>query len=143
MTRATLGVSASGFAANMTVKQNSIDFSHEYPLAAKVVEESLYVDDCLTGADDVETAVTIHCELQSLFSRGGFTLRKWNSSESSVLEVIPSELCENREVLSISDSNGHPKTLGLEWNVAFHITISVKTLFAISGRDGLLSICRH
>ena len=111
----------------MSVKQNSIDFSHEYPLAAKVVKESLYVDDCLTGDDDVETAVTIHCELQSLFSRGGFTLRKWNSSELSVLEAIPSELCENREVLSISDSNGHPKTLCLEWNVAmdaFHITIS-------------------
>ena len=125
MTRATFGVSASGFAANMSVKQNSIDFSHEYPLAAKVVEESLYVHDCLTGADDVDTAVTIHCELQSLFSRGGFTLRKWNSSESSVLEAIPSKLRENREVLSISDSNGHTKTLGLEWNVAmdaFHIT---------------------
>ena len=54
-------------------------------------------------------------------------MRKWNSRESSVLEAIPSELRGNREVLSISDSNGHPKTPGLEWNVAmdaFHITIS-------------------
>ena len=57
----------------MSVKQNSIEypfsieynFSHEYPFAAKVVKESLRIDDCLTGADDVETAVTIHYELQS------------------------------------------------------------------------------
>ena len=66
MTLATFGVSASGFIANMSVKQNSIDFSHEYPLAAKVVEESLYVDVCLTGADDVETAVTMSYKVSSL-----------------------------------------------------------------------------
>ena len=78
----------------MSLKQNSIDLSHEYP-SAKVVEESLYIDDCLTSAEDVDSAVTIHCELQSLFSHGEFTLRKWNSSKSSVLEAIPSELHEN------------------------------------------------
>lgn len=121
MTRATFGVSASGFAANMAVKQNAIDLAHEYPLAAKVVEESLYVDDCLTGADDVKTAITLHGQLQNLFSRGGF------SNEQSVFDAIPPELREHREVISISDSNGYPKTLGLEWNTtidAFYITIS-------------------
>ncbi len=60
MTRATFEVSASCFAANMAVKQNAIDFTHEYPLAAAVVEESFYIDDCLTGADDMETAIMMH-----------------------------------------------------------------------------------
>ena len=61
MTRVTFGVSASSFAANMSVKQNAIDFKEVYPLAAKAMDESFYVDDRLCGADSVEEAL----ELQS------------------------------------------------------------------------------
>ncbi len=50
MTRVTFGVSASSFAANMSLKQN---FEFTYPLAAKVAEESL------TGADSVQEAVEL------------------------------------------------------------------------------------
>ena len=59
MTRVTFGVAASSFAANMSIKQNALDFAHEFPLAAKVVDESFYVDDCLTGADTVEEAIEL------------------------------------------------------------------------------------
>lgn len=38
MTRVMFGVSASSFAANMCVKQNGLDFTLEYPLAAKAVK---------------------------------------------------------------------------------------------------------
>ena len=78
MTRVTFGVAASSFAANMAVKQNALDFSHEYPIVAKTVEISFYVDDCLTGADDVETAIILQRELCHLFIREGFLLGKWN-----------------------------------------------------------------
>ena len=46
MTRVTFGVSASSFAANMAIKQNALDFEYKFPLASKVVEENIYVDDC-------------------------------------------------------------------------------------------------
>ena len=127
MTRVTFGVSASFFAANMAVKQNAIDLTHKYPLAAEAVEKSFYVDDGLTGADDVKTAITLQEQLQVLFSRGRFLLRKWNSSEASVLRGISPELRESQEVHPISDASGYTKTLGLEWNTAtdqFRLTIS-------------------
>ena len=57
MTRFTFGVSSSFFVANMAVKQNATKYSHEYPLAAKVVEEAFYVDDCLTGANSIEEGI--------------------------------------------------------------------------------------
>ena len=41
-------------ALNMCVKCNASNFAQNYPLAVKVVNESLYVDDCLTGDDTVE-----------------------------------------------------------------------------------------
>ncbi len=76
MTRVTFGVSSSSFAANMAVKQNVIGYSLEYPEAAEVVHKSRYVDDCLTGAEDPESALTLQQQLTELFSRGGLILRK-------------------------------------------------------------------
>lgn len=76
MTRVTFGVSASSFAANMAVKQNSIDFATEFPIAAKVVDTSFYVDDCLTSANSIEEAIDLYTQLHTLFSKGGFLLRK-------------------------------------------------------------------
>ena len=89
MTRATFGVAASCFAANMAVQQNAIEHEVRFSLAAKAVKESFYVDDGLTGADSVELAIHTRKELQELFQKGCFTLRKWNSS---VLKTIPSDL---------------------------------------------------
>jgi len=57
-----------------------------------VVDESFYVDDCLSGADSIAEAIALQAELHSLFSKGEFLLRKWNSSEVKVLKHIPSDL---------------------------------------------------
>lgn len=65
MTHVTFGVSASSFVANMSVKQNVADLSHQYPLAAAAVEQSFYVDDALTGADSVEGAIELQNQLHS------------------------------------------------------------------------------
>ena len=128
MTRLTFGVSASCFAANMSVKQNAIDYCSEFPLAAKMVKESFYVDDGLIGADGIEGAIELRKEMQALFSHGGFLLRKWNSSNQEVLDSIEPELRDVQEVHSISDSvSNYTKTLGLEWNVkldCFRITLN-------------------
>ena len=127
MTHVTFGVSASSFAANMAVKQNAIDHAYECPLAADVVEKSFYVDDCLSGADDRETAIKLQEQLRDLFARGGFLLRKWNSNDPLVLQGIPEDLRDSREIHPISETDEYTKTLGLEWNVTmdrFHLTVS-------------------
>ena len=59
VTRVTFGVSASSFAANMAVKQNATDVAHKYPLATEVVEESFYVDNCLTSAESEKGVIKI------------------------------------------------------------------------------------
>lgn len=84
------------FSTNMAVKQNAIELTSEYPLAAEVVHKSFYVDDGLTGADNVESAITIQRQLQDLFTRGGFLLRNWNSSDPRVLQAIWRLSCMNQ-----------------------------------------------
>ena len=74
MTRTTFGVSASCFAANMSVKKNATQYVHKYPLAAESVEKSFYVDNGLTGADDMKTVVTLYHQLCDIFFKGGFVL---------------------------------------------------------------------
>ena len=127
MTRVTFGVSASSFVANMCVRQNAINLAHEFPLAAKAVEQSFYIDDGLTGADDLETAIKLQEELQGLFSRGGFLLHKWNSSDPAVLQHISPELQDRQEAHLISDTKESTQTLGIEWKTStdqFHLAIS-------------------
>ena len=127
MTRVTFGVSASSFAANMAVKQNTTEYAQEFPLAADVIRKCFYVDDCLTGADDPNSGLILQQQLADLFARGGFLLRKWNSSDPSVLEKIPQELRDTNHTQTISEVNEYTKTLGIEWNISadgFRLTIA-------------------
>ena len=67
----TFGVSAS-FAVIMSVKHNLIDLVHEFPLSAKMAEQSFYVDDGPMGADSIERAIDLRKEVQSLFLKTDF-----------------------------------------------------------------------
>jgi hypothetical protein len=127
MTRVTFGVTSSSFVANMCVQRNATDITQSYPLAAKVVNESFYVNDCLTGADTVEQAIETHQQLQELFSKAEFLLRKWNSSSPAVLESIPAELHDSQTSLTISETDEtYTKTLEIEWHsVMDHFRLDV------------------
>ena len=120
--------------ANMSVRQNAQDHALVYPLAAKVVEDSFYVDDGLTGADSIEEAIELHAQLQTLFDKGGFLLRKWNSSEFAVLQHIEPELQDQQSIRNISDHDEYTKTLGVEWNAKFdHFRLTVADLLNTAG----------
>ena len=122
------------FAANMSIKQNALDFAYEFPLAVKAVNESLYVDDCLTGADTVEEAIELQIQLISLFSKGDFLLWIWNSNNTFVLESIPSELRDPRVTHTINNTSDYTKTLGIEWNPQLdHFRITIAKLPFLEG----------
>jgi hypothetical protein len=134
MTRVTFGVSASSFAANMSIKQNALEQAHLYPIAAKIVETSFYVDDGLTGADSTEEAISLHHQLQKLFDCGGFHLRKWNSSDPNVLKAIDPQLRDSSDTRNITDStSNYTKTLGLKWNPEhYHFQFTFSQLSSVS-----------
>ena len=60
MTRVAFGVSALSFAANMSVRQNALDLAHEFPLAAKVVEDCFSCLHLLLLAHDADENATRH-----------------------------------------------------------------------------------
>ena len=117
MNRVTFGVSVSSFIANMCVKQNALNLAHQFPLAANAVERSFYVDDGLTGADDIQTAIKLQKQLQEMFALGGFQLHEWNSNDPILLQHIHPDFKDVQISHQISDGGGSTKTLGLEWRI--------------------------
>ena len=113
MTRVTLGVAASPYAAVQALQQTATDFGQNYPLANSHLFQSFYVDDCLTGADSPQVKLQ-----QQLLLQGGFDLCKWRSSSSEVMQVIPEDLHEQSQLKSIADdSTIQPqKALGMHWD---------------------------
>ena len=72
-------------------------------------------------------AIEVHHQLTKLFERGKFLLRKWNSSDATVLQQIPQELRDSHSMCVIQAANNYTKTLGIEWNPShdhFRLTIA-------------------
>ncbi len=127
MARVTFGVSASSFAVNMSLLLNANELAHEFPLAAKAVLDLFYVNDGLTGTDSIPEALALRVELQELFARGQFLLRKWRSNSLEVLNHLTPDLKESPVSDTLALSEEYSKTLGLEWNSQldmFRITVS-------------------
>ncbi|XP_065089066.1 uncharacterized protein LOC135710421 [Ochlerotatus camptorhynchus] len=110
------GTKSAPYLATRTLKQLASDEREQFPLAAPAVEEDVYMDDVISGADDVESPVELRRQIDAIMNSGGFKLRKWASNCPAVLEDIP------KENLALPDSNGidwdqdaEVKTLGLTW----------------------------
>lgn len=65
-----------------------------YPVGAAIALHDFYVDDVLTGFDDVSTAMRGQDQLRKLMNAGGFELKKWTSNSSELLGHLPDGYCE-------------------------------------------------
>lgn len=71
------------------MKQLFRDEGDNFPLAKSIVENDIYVDDALFGADEEEEAKETQKLVVHLMKFGGFYLRKWASNKVSLLENCP------------------------------------------------------
>ena len=81
--------------------------------------------------------------MQQLLLKGKFELKKWNSSEPTVLHSIPHDLHDTEEVLALNEeSTGISKTLGICWDTrqdVFKATISEPDMIESLTKRNLLS----
>lgn len=110
----TYGTACAPFLALKTLLQLAEDEQQNYPLASKVLKEDSYVDDILSGAFSISSALTLQGELNKMLQAGGFTLRKWSSNRSELLENLPADFIECNLPLNIQSMDG-VKMLGLLW----------------------------
>ncbi|XP_040150840.1 uncharacterized protein LOC120893181 [Anopheles arabiensis] len=76
-----------------------------------------YVDDLLTGTDDLSEAIVIQRQISDMLNSAGFTLKKWASNRTEALKNVPSE---DVAVQLTHDwkSSKQVSTLGIVWEPA-------------------------
>ncbi|GFV79456.1 integrase catalytic domain-containing protein [Trichonephila clavipes] len=113
----TYGTSCAPFLALRTLQQLYQDEEQNFPLAAKIARENIYIDDLLSGADTEVEAKSIIIEIQNLLKSGGFILRKWSSSHPKVLQDLDTSLLASKPIHSLGDEKSKQRVVGLIWNL--------------------------
>ena len=100
------GVS-SPFQAGFTLQEHAKIFEEEYPNASKAVHEDTYMDDVITGSNDVEELKKTADELVSLLKLASMMPHKIMSSNQNILKEMEK---------SMIAPPGPRKVLGLVWD---------------------------
>lgn len=114
LTTVTYGMTSSSYLSIRTIQQLLKDEGTEHPLAASSIENQIYVDDILLGADSEDDAINLQKDVINLFNKGGFSLRKWSSNSELLLANIPENHKESPLALSPPDQPLF-SILGLKW----------------------------
>ncbi|GFR32388.1 integrase catalytic domain-containing protein [Trichonephila clavata] len=107
----TYGTKPAPYLATRCLLQLAHEGKNKYPLATPVIENSTYMDDILSGADDIITAKEMQRQLIGLMKEGCFHLYKWSANSEELLKDVPTE---NKEFL-FNENDELVKTLGLSW----------------------------
>jgi len=101
----TYGQSCAPFLAIRSVRQLAIDESENYIQASRVLLRDLYVDDILTGVENLNEAKTLIEELSELLGRGQFHLHKWKFNRMELASHV-NEYCDSTRAHSIARGQG-------------------------------------
>lgn len=123
----TYGTSSAPFLAIRTLNQLGKDHENEFPEASKILLDDVYVDDVMSGHDDLEEAINLQHQVIVILEKGGFELSKWSANNTRLLSNIPKENCTVDSVMLLKDQTS-VKTLGLYWNptldqFSFHVDL--------------------
>ncbi|XP_055632944.1 uncharacterized protein LOC129773372 [Toxorhynchites rutilus septentrionalis] len=110
----TYGTASAPYLATKTLQKLASDAAHLFPSAAKPVANDFYVDDFLSGADDVESAIRIRREVSAMLASAEIPMKKWASNSVEVLEDIPPEDRSIQPWHDLQDPQS-VSTLGLIW----------------------------
>ncbi|XP_062713002.1 uncharacterized protein LOC134290052 [Aedes albopictus] len=121
LTTVTYGTSSAPYLATKCLQRLGIEGAATHPAAAKTVKKDFYVDDALSGTDDLEEGRSLVSDLIDLTNSAGFILRKWSSNSAELLSHVPAELRDERISFELDSSTSAVKTLGLIWEPAADI----------------------
>ncbi|XP_073959815.1 uncharacterized protein [Choristoneura fumiferana] len=126
----TFGTAAAPYLAVRTLHRLADDEAHLYPRAAVVVRNSFYMDDLMTGHDDLRELQSICKEINTLLNAGGFQMQKWSSNSEELLvelqlDVKTPEPVKDKKEIKLDKVI---KILGLTWDRkddTFHISVNL------------------
>ncbi|GFT08187.1 integrase catalytic domain-containing protein [Trichonephila clavipes] len=128
------------FLAIRTLKQLAMDENSRFPLASKVALQDVYMDDLVSGAQILDTARQLQCQLQNMLETCGMKLHKWNSNSKGLLNSS-----SDQEHFFSTNAESAVKTLGISWKPTgdyFMFKVSIPSIASYTKRDVLSVIAR-
>lgn len=86
----------------------------DFPKAADVIRNHLYVDDLLTGAESINEARNLRDQIIALLAKGGFSIRQWASNDTQIIDDLDTSI---QHTVFTFKSESSVKTLGITWNI--------------------------
>ncbi|XP_029177500.1 uncharacterized protein LOC114945440 [Nylanderia fulva] len=83
-----LTVYSAPYLAICTLRQLAEDGEHRYPKGATILRSDIYMDDILSGAENMEKAEAMLRQLTNICKAGGFSLKKWSANHSQLLNHV-------------------------------------------------------
>ncbi|XP_022903946.2 uncharacterized protein [Onthophagus taurus] len=115
LTTVTYGLSCAPYLAIRCLRQLANEHHSRQPLGAVILIKDTYVDDILSGGNDIDEVQEVIFQLNQVLTAGGFNAHKWNSNRSEALTLLSSDLIAETSTLDIDDGHS-PRELGLLWN---------------------------
>ncbi|GFV67003.1 integrase catalytic domain-containing protein [Trichonephila clavipes] len=131
--RVMFGVNVSPFLLSATIKHHIENYREQYPAATEMLDTCLYVDDVISGADDISQALKVSKDAETIMKNASMKLRKWNSNDQTLMRTWEREGLETHP-RHPDDSSKIPssKVLGIPWDVVHdYFTIDVKGLLQL------------
>ncbi|GFX82049.1 integrase catalytic domain-containing protein [Trichonephila clavipes] len=131
--RVMFGVNVSPFLLSATIKHHIENYREQYPAATEMLDTCLYVDDVISGADDISQALKVSKDAETIMKNASMKLRKWNSNDQTLMRTWEKEGLETHP-RHPDDSSKIPssKVLGIPWDVVHdYFTIDVKGLLQL------------
>lgn len=145
----TFGTAAAPYLAVKTLMKVADDEGEKHPSAAAAIKECFYMDDLMTGHEDLPEIKQICKEIKDILRRGGFEMQKWSSNSEELLEYIKET--EGIEQTKIIDKieiklDKMIKILGLTWNRkqdTFNITVNLpEVTYPVTKRSILSDVAK-
>ena len=141
MTRVTYGIGSSAYHSIRALQETAKSTTDD--AVKQAIMKDFYVDDLLSGADNLDNAKRIQDGIINTLQSGQFSIRKWISNAPELIERLPEELRGTDPFgVKLADS-ASVKTLGLTWNHvndSFEMQASQPEGTLVTKRN-LLSIC--
>ena len=99
------GVKPSGNQAQRGLRMTAEILKDQYPVVNEIIRNDVYVDDCLSGDKSEEDAYVTADDIESVISRGGFSLKGVTFSNKDP----PSHLSKDGKSISVAGMKWHPK----------------------------------
>ena len=135
-TRVVFGVSSSPFLLNATINHHINTYCESDPCFVNKFLSSIYVDDVVTGATDVESAYTFYLKSKLRLADAGFKLRKFVTNSTELYQRIQENELDAKETnsripthseedqsyaksslgIKTDEKPGVQKVLGIQWD---------------------------